>query len=219
MNDIKSYREKELKMYIIACIFVLICITQDFSLDKAEVDLIINISKVLNTVLASSSIFIFVFISDSLFSSDIKQKIVTLFGIIKMPGNVIFDQIKDKCKDDRFTKEEVMIVYKNIYDDMPSDKKESNKYQNSKWYKIYSKHRDVSIVFISNRDYLLCRDMVFATIMLSFLYLIGTALDLFDFSITYLGFLGIMIVINIYATHLKARRFAYNVIAYDISHQ
>lgn len=219
MNDIKSYREKEIKMYIIACIFVLICITKDFSLDKTEVDIIINISKVLDTVLASSSIFIFVFISDSLFSSDIKQKIVTLFGTIKMPGNVIFAQIKDKCKDDRFTKDEVMKVYKDIYDGMPCDKKESNKYQNSKWYKIYSKHRDVSIVFISNRDYLLCRDMVFATIMLFFLYLIGTVVDLFDFSLTYLGFLGIMIVINIYATHLKARRFAYNVIAYDISHQ
>jgi len=219
MNDIKSYREKELKMYIIACIFVLICITKDFSLDKTEVDFIINISKLLDTVLASSSIFIFVYISDSLFSSDMKQKIVTLFGIINMPGDVIFTQINDKCKDQRFTKEEVLKVYKDIYDDMPTNKKECNKYQNSKWYKIYSKHRDVSIVFISNRDYLLCRDMVFATIMLSFFYLIGTAMKLFDISLTYLVFLGIMIVVNIYATHLKARRFAYNVIAYDVSHQ
>lgn len=219
MNDLKDYREKELKMYIIACIFVLICLTKDFSINKSSMDKMINLSELIDSVLASSCLYIFVFIADSLFSSDIKQKIVTLFGAIKMPGSIIFTEIKDKCKDKRFTKAEALEIYNDIYSNLPKEKKQSYQYQNSKWYKIYSKHRDVSIIFISNRDYLLCRDMVSATIMIFFLYVLSVEMRLFEYNFTYVCFLGAMFIVNINATHLKAKRFAYNVLAYDISHQ
>lgn len=136
-----------------------------------------------------------------------------------MPGNIIFAEIMNKCKDERFTKEEALVFYKDIYDNLPKEKKQSYHYQNSKWYKIYSKYRDVSVIYISNRDFLLCRDMVFATIVISFLYAISVGMKLFEFNLTYLCFLCMMFIVNICATHLKAKRFAYNVLAYDILHR
>lgn len=218
MNDLKTYREKELKIYILACVFILICLTKGYSLDSSGIDTVINISKALDTILASSCLYIFVFISDAIFSSDFKQKVVTIFGLIKMPGNIIFTEIKTKCKDKRFTREQALEIYKDIYESLPVEKKKCYEYQNSRWYKIYSKHRDVAMIFISNRDYLLCRDMVFATISIACVYGVGVRMKLFKFNLTYIWFLLGMFVVNIFATHLKAKRFAYNVLAYDISH-
>ncbi len=219
MNDIKSYREKELKMYILACIFILLCLTKDFSFDTNNVDRVITISKTVDTVLASSCLYIFVFIMDSIFSSDFKKKVVTIFGLIKMPGEIIFIEIKDKCRDKRFTREQALVAYEDIYKNLPDEKKKSFEYQNARWYKIYSKHRDVAMIFVSNRDYLFCRDMVFATISIVCVYSVGVGMKLFEFNFIYVCFLVIMFVVNIFATHLKAKRFAYNVLAYDISLQ
>lgn len=82
----KDYREKELKMYILACVLLLICLTKGYSMQMATGDKIVTISTVIDTTLASSCIYMFVFVSDALFSSKIKDKIVSVFGLIKKPG-------------------------------------------------------------------------------------------------------------------------------------
>lgn len=219
MSDMKDYREKELKMYILACILLLICLTKEYSFQIETGENILAISDLIDTALVSGSIYIFAYISDALFSSKIKDKIVSLFGLIKKPGYTIFSDIEKDNIDDRFLKEEALKYYKDIYENMPKDNKKAYLYQNEKWYKIYSKIRDVSMIHTSNRDYLLCRDMFFSTISLAVLYTLSVVLDLFVFNKIYVLFLITMFFMNLAATHIKAKRFAYNVIAYDLTHR
>lgn len=214
----KDYREKELKMYILACVLLLICLTKGYSMQMATGDKIVAISTVIDTTLASSCIYMFVFVSDALFSSKIKDKIVSVFGLIKKPAFSVFSKIEKNDVDERFLKTDAIKHYKNIYDNMPEDKVQAGMYQNSNWYKIYSKHRDVEMIYSSNRDYLLCRDMFISTISLTVLYIISITIDLFEFNKLYIFFLVIMIFVNLLTTHIKARRFVYNVIAYDLAH-
>lgn len=215
----KDYREKELKMYILACILFLICMTKGYSLQMETGEKIMAISAVIDTTLSSSCIYMFVYISDALFSSEIKEKIVSLFGLIKKPAYTVFTDIEKDNRDDRFLKTEVTKRYKDIYANMPEDKKQVYLYQNAKWYKIYSRNRDVSMIYSSNRDYLLCRDMFISTISLSVLYILSIVVKLFEFNIIYVLFLITMLFVNLLTTHVKAKRFVYNVIAYDLAYR
>lgn len=215
----KDYREKELKMYILACVLLLICLTKRYSLQMETGDKIVAISTVIDTTLSSSCIYIFVYIIDSLFSSKTKDKIVSLFGLIKKPAYAVFSNIQKNDVDDRFLKSEVKKRYKDIYDKMPEDKKMVGIYQNSSWYKIYSDIREVPMICTSNRDYLLCRDMFISTISLLVLYMLSVSVKLFEFKIVYVVFLVTMLFVNLISTHIKAKRFVYNVIAYDLAQQ
>lgn len=214
----KDYREKELKMYILACILLLICLTKGYSMQMETGEKIVAISAIIDTTLASSCIYMFVYISDALFSSGVKDTLVSLFGKIKKPACTIFLDIEKKDGDERFLKKDAMERYKDIYANMPENMGEKDKYQNAHWYKIYSKHREVGMIYSSHRDYLLCRDMFISTISLSVLYAISVFAKLFEFNMIYTLFLGAMLVINLVTTHVKARRFVYNVIAYDLAH-
>lgn len=212
----KDYREKELKMYILACVLLLICLTKGYSMEMETGEKIVTISTVIDTTLASGFIYIFVYILDSLFPSGMKDKLVSLFGIIKKPAYTIFSNIEKNDVDDRFVREEAVKQYREIYTNMPKNKKQAYIYQNANWYKIYSKNRDVSMIYCSNRDYLLCRDMFVATISMLFLYILSIFINLFEFNIFYLLFLITMLFVNLLTTHIKARRFVINVIAYDL---
>lgn len=215
----KDYREKELKMYILASVLLLICLTKGYSMKMETGEKIVAIAAVVDTTLASSCIYMFAYISDAIFSSEIKDKLVSVFGLIKKPAYKIFSDIEKKDLDSRFLKEDAIKHYKNIYDNMPKDKEQADIYQNAKWYKIYSKHRDVAMIYSSNRDYLLCRDMFISTISLSVLYILSIVTKLFEFNKVYLLFLIIMLLVNLLTTHIKARRLVYNVIAYDLAHR
>lgn len=215
----KDYREKELKMYILACVLLLICLTRGYSLQMETGEKIVAISTVIDTSLASGCIYMFVYISDALFSSEIKDKIVSLFGLIKKPAYSVFSNIEKNDLDDRFLKDEVTKPYKDIYVNMPEDEKQADLYQNANWYKIYSKNRDVSMIYSSNRDYLLCRDMFISTISLLVIYMLSIVVKLFEFNIIYVLFLVAMLFVNLWTTHIKAKRFVYNVIAYDLTHR
>ena len=149
--------------------------------------------------------------------SNIKDKIVTIFGLIHKPGEIIFSRIQNNFNDDRIDKEKALIIYNQIYNNMPDNSKKKLKYENTKWYEIYSKHREVTMIQISNRDYLLCRDLFFTSILLLIIYLYSTLLGLLSFERRFIIFLLVMIVVNNIATHIKASRFAYNVIAYDLT--
>jgi hypothetical protein len=216
MNNIKDYRDKELKMYILACVFVLLCFSGKISFSKETKELLGSISDAVNGVIISAVLFIFTFISDSLFTTKVKSFIINLCGIFKFTGEVIFTRIKDKDRDIRFTNEAAQRVYEDIYKNMPADQKERYLYENEQWFKIYSKYRDVSVIYFSNRDYLLCRDMVFATISIGAVYILSSAARLTDFDYRFYIYLGVMLVINFLAARSKLKEFVYNVIAYDI---
>lgn len=215
MNNIKNYRERELVMYIIACLLVYICFDGKL-FEFGTADKIVIISNLLGSTLMMGAISIFAFISDSLFSNRIKDIILSIFGLIKKPGYTIFERIEKNNKDDRYSKTEALHKYSDIYANIHVSKKSTGLYQNREWNKIYSKYRDVSMISVSNRDYLLCRDIFFSTIIIGVIYAIAVLIKVLDFNFKYILFLVIALIITFFATHLKARRFVGNVIAYDI---
>lgn len=82
------------------------------------------VNKVLGISVFSGIIYVFVFILDSIFDSTTKKYIVNLK--FKLPGQVVFSNLKNKkYKDIRFTLEDVENKYKDIYDNMPNEKKKS----------------------------------------------------------------------------------------------
>lgn len=218
MSDLKNYRNNELKNYVIGNVLLILLLSgsldQLFTLEIGEsLDIL---KMIIESALISSIIYIYVFLLDSLVTAEIKKKIV-YFPIGKMPGYNIFTNMKDKVKDDRFTKKDVMKKYKNVYDNMPTDKKEREKYENAQWYKIYNKYENESKILTANRDFLLCRDMTIITLMLILIYIVCFGiLKVIMFSWETFIFLIIELIVTDVATRGKAHRLAYNVISEDV---
>lgn len=218
MDNIKDYREKELKMYIILNIVILIMQLGIFDIHNimsSEDSWIVLFIRIIDSTLISSSIYVSAFLVDSLFDSALKYKLVYLFG--HLPGETIFSSLKIKG-DIRFSNDKIFIRYKEIYDQLPTNMKERYKYENDKWYEIYSKHRDKQMILISNRDYLLCRDLYIMTLVIlcSYIFLV---ICFKQISLKWNGILYLvtMLIITNFATRVKGTRFVRNVIAYDIN--
>ena len=111
-----------------------------------------------------------------------------------------------------------MSKYPELYQNLPKEKKARERYENEQWYVIYSKNRDVPMVYNSQRDWLLCRDIYVSTLVIIGLYVVVvTIVGFTEINYPYLFFLIIMAVITNFGANRKANRFAYNVIAYDVS--
>lgn len=217
LNNLKDYRENELKQYVIAnaLVFLLIHGFINFA-DTENIKFVQGIVSLLGTTLLASIIYIFTMLVDSVIDDKIKNRMVNLY-FMKLPGEYIFTEIKNKNKDIRFTTNMALQKYSHIYSEMPENSNERKKYENSQWYKIYNLYREVPMVFMSNRNYLLMRDMYVSTWVIFVLYFISCFffrwLTYEKLYIIYL--LGVLIITNV-ATHIKAKRFVYNVIALDI---
>lgn len=212
--NIKDYKNKEINMYILGVIFLYLCISNSFNLDNNNM---INVNQLINTTLSSGIIYLFTYLSDAMISSYFKDKIIYLFGIIKKPGEWIFSNIKHNCKDDRIYSEKANQKYKDIYLNMPKEKNKRKKYENSEWYAIYSNYRNETMIEISNREYLMTRDLVFVTISMLIIYIALCVLNIFYWSFTFIIILLILLIINTISANIKAKRFVYNVIAIDLT--
>lgn len=212
--NIKDYKNKEINMYILGVIFLYLCISNYFNLDNNNM---INVNQLIKTTLSSGIIYLFTYLSDAIISSYFKDKIIYLFGIIKKPGEWIFSNIKNNCKDDRIYSEKANQKYKDIYLNMPKEKNKRKKYENSEWYAIYSNYRNETMIEISNREYLMTRDFVFVTISMLIIYIALCVLNIFYWNFTFIIILLILLIINTISANIKAKRFVYNVIAIDLT--
>lgn len=217
MNDLKNYRNNELKNYVIGNILLILffsgVLEKFYSQDMSQN---LNIwGTLVESAIVSSVLYIYVFLFDSLLPGNIKEKIV-FFPIGKLPGYTIFSDMQNKLKDNRFTQSDITVKYAQVYQNMPTDKKQKEKYENAQWYKIYQKYKNESKILTSNRDYLLCRDIVIITITLGILYAISCRLGIISFSIKMMMILIIEIIISDVAMRGKAKRLAYNVISEDV---
>lgn len=216
MNDLKDYREKELKNYVIGNVLLMLYFTgkiQEMILWDSSHDFDVW-GSIIESVLLSSIIYIYVFIMDSLISGEFKFKIC-YFGSDKQPGYTIFSDMQKEVTDDRFSQEEVLEKYKKLYDEMPET--DRGKYQNIQWFNLYNQCKNESKIYTSNRDYLLCRDLNIMTIWLFVIYLIGVfVIKAVDFSGGFLFVLFIEFVLTNIAMRTKGKRLAYNVISVDI---
>lgn len=226
MDNIKDYRDKELKSYFIGNILILLFSSPRlkylfFLINLTEQsDTIVNvvleiILAIISTGIISSIIFIYLFILDSIVSAKIKTFICNLWR--KQPGEVIFDKIFKKNIDKRFIKEDVIKNYASIYGKFSGlDKKQKCLVSNSEWYSIYKEHKDENMIFTSNRDYLLCRDLCFSTFCIICAYILLVIFNYLDFSCKFIIFLALEFIFTNIATRSKSWRFALNVIAADI---
>lgn len=220
-KDIKDYRNAELKSYIIGNILLvlvssglldqILVVTREASLYKA-------VTSALSSALFSAILYIFIFLADSIVPGEWKNKIIWIKFL--KPGNSIFTRIRAHNKDSRFTCEKAKEVYKDIYSEI--DKKDKSKknienIENSSWYKIYKKHESNAQVSVSQRDFLLCRDMFVMTIFVVVGYVCLQIHLNQNISLKMLGIFGIEFLICWISAVIKSWRFAYNVIAIDIA--
>lgn len=218
MSGLKDYRDNELKYYVIGNILLILFLSGTLNelLAKELNDIMDIISVVIQSALFSSIIYIYVFLFDSIIPGNNKQKIAYLF-FGKLPGYTIFSDMKKKLKDDRFTWNDVENKYKEIYENMPQDTNEKQKYENAKWYGIYRKHEKAERVNAANKDFLLCRDMTIISLLLIGVYFIGSViLGFLNYNSLIIKILFFELVLADIAMRSKALRLAYNVIAEDI---
>lgn len=216
MNNIKDYREKELKNYIIGNILLLLSYSGNLhKLITWGIDNSFDTwGIIIESALLSSIFYIYVFIMDSLISGEMKF-VLCYLGTEKKPGYTIFTNMKNKVKDDRFSQDDVLNKYKEIYENMPI--KNRKKYENNQWFKLYNGCKNEGKVYTSHRDYLLCRDLCVSSGWIFVIYLVLVFwLNIFCFSWRVCAFVLLEIVVTNIAMRVKGERFAYNVIAVDI---
>jgi hypothetical protein len=218
---LKDYREKEMKYLMITYVLLFLFWSTRFFRDASSVtDLDWNIIlSAIQGVIISGVLSLITFISDSLFSSNHKDKLVGLF-FIPRSGCTVFSRMHNgKIADDRFTKAEAREQYSHIIACLPSEKKEKYAYENAQWYKIYCQYQDKGSIVQAQKDYLLCRDLFIETIIFIILYLVSLMVfhEIVLLSSKFIITLIIMAILTNIATHKKMNRFVNNVIATDIA--
>ena len=170
---------------------------------------------IVSSGVVSSLVYIYMYIVDALVPGDVKNKIV--WWNEGLPGNRVFSEIKKDNKDKRFTTQKVLEKYEAVFKEIENkDALERQEIENSAWYSAYQRNEKSAQVFVSNRDWLLCRDMCVMTLWI----IIGSFLIFFIMKETMPCWLIIVFVIELigtwWAARVKSRRYVYNVIAKDV---
>lgn len=223
-KNLKDYREKELKFYVVGNVLVMMLLTNSlvtFYEDTSAVNAVNSLLGIgkdffsLATIM--SLVYVFVFIFDSLIPGHIKDWICSI-PCGELPGKTIFDKIKSgEIKDVRFTQVQAQRKYCQIYEELEKlSGEERKRYSNSAWYKIYQAIENEPKIFTANRDYLLCRDLCIATIGILFIYLALCLMGIVSFACNVGIYCLIEIVVTNVAMRMKQKRLVVNVITVDI---
>ena len=218
--NIKDYREKELKSYIIGTILIVLCLEDMISLSKTgTTEISAVLLSIVNSGVFGSIIYVMSKVTDCTLTSQAKKILVYMWG--RMPGETVFTDIKVNNKDNRFTTAEVLEKYDYVYNNIESDTLSSNKekrmLQNSYWNDAYSRVEKNPKILISQRDFLMCRDMVCITVIIAILYMVlSIGFKIITFKTTVLIYLLVSYSVCDVAARVKAKRFVFNVIASDI---
>lgn len=226
MNDnyIKNYKEKELKLFVIANIGIVLILSNSLHLDDCLNQInSVSLITIVNTSLFSGIIFAFIVFFDLFIGSSFKMK--TVYYWCNKPGETIFSDLKNGkySSDNRFNIEDVKRKYANIFQKIGSgsyNKKELSQYQNKEWYRIYSKHITSDRIKATHRDFLLSRDMSVSMSILFVLYLMSAIF--FEFiclSWKSVIYISVVYVLCVVATRVKGRRFVATTIAVDINEE
>lgn len=215
----KDYREKELKWYIFAYLFLIIGVRSSEIITYGISDWFSIIEKLLSSSLLGGAICTLAFVADCLYTAELKEKLLC-FGFITLPGKTVFTRILNgEINDMRFDTRIAQEKYKEIINGIPSSKKDKEKYENRKWYSLSRIHEDDPRVKTAHHDYLLSRDLYTTTVTLALLTVAGMAFKVIQFSWIQIGYLIAMLILTNIATHLRAHRFVNSVIAVDMNHK
>lgn len=214
MSGLKSYRENELKWFLLANILLMIANTDVFEFGATMNSLVSGIASLLSVTVFSSAIYILTFVLDSVIPSVVKVKMLFLWT--RQPSCTIFTDMERKVEDNRFAIEDAKKRYKSEYKKIANRPKNFD--QTPLWYAIYNRHRDNANVFGSNRDYLLLRDMHAQTIMLMLLYVILCFMtQTVSFSAKFIVYLTVLAIMLNIGARVRGKRVIYNVLSVDIN--
>lgn len=214
MKNLKDYRNNELKWFLFANILLMIISSRKLVFGNTVDSWINGISSLLNISAFSSAIYILTFVFDSVVPSRVKVFLVFLWR--KQPSCTIFTDMEKKFGDNRFTLDDVKNKYPQIFEQIKGKPRKFD--QTHLWYEIYDRNRDNTIVFGSNRDYLLLRDMHAQTIMLILVYIaICHIVDNVVFSWKFILYLASMTILLNISARVQGNRLMYNVLSVDIN--
>lgn len=213
----KAYREKELKWYIFAYLFLLIGISSSGLISSGSANWLSSIEKLLSSSLLAGVICTLAFVFDCLYTAELKDVLLCV-GFATLPGKTVFTRIlKGKINDMRIDVNKAKDKYKEIISGLPFNEKEKKKYENIKWYALSLIHEDDPRVKTAHRDYLLSRDLYTTTITMFVLTVAAMGFRVVQFSWIPVGYLTAMLVLTNIAAHSRAHRFVNNVIAVDLN--
>lgn len=216
MNNVKEYRNNELKQFVMVHIMALLYLGDVFNVgDIVCDDLHLSIiTTIINSALFSSIIYILVIVWDAVVPSQAKN--YAIYWWSPLPGHKVFSEWKRKQQDGRVSQNDFMDHYAYIYGELTSNVK-TDEYQNSEWYKIYNKYRKDDMVVASHKDFLMFRDMAVASIVILVLYVIfGLIVGTVPLTIKGIIFLLIMYTMVNIAARNKGKKFVNNVLLCDI---
>ena len=182
--------------------------------DSQDANVFSFISEIISITAVSSCAYILTFIFDSILHPIFKVKLI--FWWKKQPSCTIFTDMLKNLQDNRFTLSTVLEKYNDIYviiDNLPKGID-----QTPYWYSIYERNRSNPIVFGSNRDYLLLRDMHAQMVMLMVVYVaLVLVTGLMDFSEPFIFYILFMIGALNVGARVQGKRVVYNVLSVDIN--
>ena len=221
LENIKSYRENELRNYVLANLLIIIMFTDSLKqIYLSDNDLTISILKTISFTFLSSIIYIFVFIIDGLIPSNYKDRLIFIKKN-RLPGFTVFTDIKtNKISDIRFSNDKILEIHNKIYKDLDSKKftvSEKKKFENEKWYELYIENKNNEMIITSQRDYLLTRDIYISTISIIVLYLFfSRVINSINFEWPILIYFLVMICVTNIVTRIKVKKFVLNVLALSV---
>ena len=216
MKILKNYRENEIKWYLLSYLFLVIGINNP-ALLTTDVDMTTKVVAVFTSAFFTGAICSLAFVLDSLYSSKVKD-LLLFMGFTKIPGSTIFTRISSgKVKDKRIENAMAVKKYEEIILAIPKDKGQREQFENTKWFRLYVKHKDDNSVLSVHRDSLLTRDLYITTISIAVLTGVMMAVCLIGFNWIICGYLLIMLILTNIAARNKAHRYVNTVIAIDIA--
>ena len=141
-KDIKDYREKELKNYVIGNILLILIgtgILGNLITAIGKENIWDAIDALIGSGVISALIYIYVFLIDCIVPGDVKNWII--WPKAGLPGNRVFSEIMQNNKDKRFTTQVVQRKYAGVYEEISeSDSAMRKRIENSAWYAAYQRN-------------------------------------------------------------------------------
>lgn len=211
MNNLKNYKNKELQYFIYTNLLIITL----FSTKISHKFFINNYDFILSlfTFLANMGIvYTYSNILDSILPTNIKN--ILVFGkTTKIPGNKAITKVFNKnYSDPRVSTTKLRDFYQDTWNEIVQKKHHNELYQNKKWYNLYISVRNESIIFFSNSNYLLARDISVLSILFVIFYPFMQIFPYIYYNyILHIYFVFIWIL-TIFAAHETGKKFANNVL-------
>jgi hypothetical protein len=202
-KNIKDY-SNYLGTFIIINLSIYLCVVLGKNIDFNNINEIYKNLAIKDGIISTSSILI-VFILNGILSSNLKGILVFWRTKNILPGCRIFTELIDK--DNRIDKSNIIEKYGQL----PTDPE----LQNKLWYRMYKTNEFHPMIFDSQRNFLISRDLTGLSFLFLIIYSIAVLIIEVKFStgLIYIGFLLMQYIIISLVGRNYGNRFSCNVLA------